>query len=203
MRNPVGHEAPGSSGGSLDGAVDGALVARVLRGDSRAFDQLVRRHLRAALAVARSRLGGLEADVEDVVQEAFITALERIDQCRDPERFRSWLLAIVRNHAHNHRERERVRTAAPLEDVRDPVDRAADPSHRVERAELARELEGAMADLTESQRRVFVLHDMEGWSHGEIAEELEISRGASRFQLHAARKKLRNRLTAFPSSWSR
>jgi RNA polymerase sigma-70 factor (ECF subfamily) len=81
---------------------DGVLVARVRRGDSRAFDQLVRRHLRTAHAVARSKLDN-PADADDVVQDAFIKALQRIDGCRNPEGFRGWLLVIVRNTAHNYR----------------------------------------------------------------------------------------------------
>ena len=78
------------------GETDGILVANVRRGDSRAFDQLVRRHLRAAHAVARSQLRNPD-DADDVCQEAFIKALKRIDDCRDPEKFRAWLLTIVRN----------------------------------------------------------------------------------------------------------
>ena len=63
---------------------DGLLVSRVRRGDSRAFDRLVRRHLRAAHAVARAKLDNPD-DADDVVQDAFIKALERIDDCRNPD----------------------------------------------------------------------------------------------------------------------
>ena len=68
------------------GETDGILVARVRLGDSKAFDQLVRRHLRLAHSVARSTLENPD-DADDVCQDAFIRALERIDDCRDPERF--------------------------------------------------------------------------------------------------------------------
>lgn len=174
---------------------DAQLVERVRAGDGRAFDRLVRRHLRAAHAVARSKLGGNPDDADDVCQEAFMTALQRIDDCRDPERFRAWLLSIVRNKAHNHRAYLAVRDAAPLDAVA-PLAGPEETSARVETRELSDELAVAMAELTELQRRVFVRFDLEGWDHGEIAEELGISRGASRFHLHAARRALRKRLSA-------
>lgn len=181
---------------------DAKLVERVRAGDGRAFDRLVRRHLRAAHAVARSKLGGNDDDADDVCQEAFMTALQRIEDCRDPERFRPWLLSIVRNKAHNYRAYLSVREAAPLEAV-EPASDTDDASARVERHELRDELAEALAELTKLQRSVFVRFDMEGRDHGEIAEELGISRGASRFHLHAARRALRKRLSAHRLAWSR
>lgn len=181
---------------------DQALVERVRWGDDRAFERLVRRHLRQAHAVARSKLGGNDADADDVVQEAFITALERIDQCRDPEHFRAWFLSIVRNRAHNRREYLAVRQGVPLEHARD-VSTDDDPSRRAEESELQRELEAAMSDMTELQRTTFRLYDLEGWDHGEISARLGISRGGSRFHLHQARKILRERLTTYPLAWRR
>ena len=172
---------------------DGALVARVRRGDSRAFDQLVRRHLRSAHTVARAKLDN-PADADDVVQDAFIKALERIDDCRKPEGFRGWLLAIVRNTAHNYRERERIRAAAPLEAAASAAS-GDDPLADVTNAELRGRLGEAMSNLTELQRKVLVLYDLEGWKHGEIARELGISAGSSRVHLHVARKLMRRLLT--------
>ncbi len=171
---------------------DGVLVARVRRGDSRAFDQLVRRHLRAAHAVARSKLD-IPADADDVVQDAFIKALQRIDDCRNPEGFRGWLLVIVRNTAHNYRERERLRAAAPLEKVASAAS-GDDPLADIANAELRGRLSEAMENLTELQRKVLVLYDLEGWKHGEIARELGISAGSSRVHLHVARRSMRRLL---------
>ncbi len=181
---------------------DGALVERVRSGDTRAFELLVRRHLGVAHGVARRTVGGSHDDADDVVQEAFITALKRIDDLADPERFRGWFLTIVRNRAHNFREYQAVRTGSPLDDVV-PVASSDDPSRRVEESELREELEAAMGDLTDLQRGVFRRHDLEGWDHGEIADDLGISRGSSRFHLHVARKALRKRLSAYPLAWSR
>ena len=172
---------------------DGALVARVRRGDSRAFDQLVRRHLRAAHAVARAKLDN-PSDADDVVQDAFIKALERIDDCRKPDGFRGWLLAIVRNTAHNYRERERIRATMPIEKAASASSQD-DPLADARNSELRGRLNEAMKNLTQLQRKVLVLYDLEGWKHGEIARELGISAGSSRVHLHVARKAMRRLLS--------
>lgn len=175
-----------------NGDTDAILVARVRRGDSRAFELLVRRHLRAAHAVARARLDN-PADADDACQDAFIRALERIDDCRNPEGFRGWLLAIVRNTAHNLRDYERLRAATPI-DMAVPA-ASHDPFAEARNAELRSHLAEAMQHLTELQRKVLILYDFEGWKHSEIARKLGISAGSSRVHLHVARKAMRKRLS--------
>ncbi len=178
--------------GSERSATDAELVARVRRGDAAAFDRLVRRHLKAAHAVAVATTGAPE-DADDVCQDAFLTALQRIDQCRQPDRFRAWLLTVVRNRAHNLRQYNQVRAAAPLESARG-VASGGNPGRDLERAELERTLKKAVDRLTELQRNVLLLHDYEGWAHKEIADELGISNASSRFNLHVARKAVRRML---------
>jgi RNA polymerase sigma-70 factor (ECF subfamily) len=167
------------------------LVQRARAGDAAAFEELVRGHYRAAYATARA-LTGNDMDAEDVVQDGFIRALERLDEC-DPDRFAGWVLAIVRNRAHNIRDRERVRTAAAIEDV-DPAgpDRA---EARTERGDLRAALDGALAELSPVQREVVLLHDMDGWRHREIAEALDMSEVMARQHLFQARKRLRQLLS--------
>jgi len=166
------------------------LVLRARAGDARAFEDLVRAHYRAAYATGRA-LTGNDMDAEDVVQDGFIRALERLDEC-DPDRFAGWLLTIVRNRAHNIREREQVRTAAAIEDV-DPAgpDRA---DLGTERHEIRRVLEQAMAQLSPVQREILLLHDLEGWRHRDIAESLAMSEVMARQHLFQARKRLRELL---------
>ena len=170
---------------------DAELVQQARRGGEKAFELLVRRHVEAAHAVAL-RLVDDGSDAEDVVQDGFIKALERLDDCRDPDRFRAWLLTIIRNHAHNLRKRERLRRGEALNGVH--ASGLPSPMLSAERAEVRERVTAAMAELTELQRRVVELHDFEGWKHAEIGEKLGISSGASRFNLHAARKKLRGLL---------
>lgn len=172
---------------------DAPLVARARQGDGAAFDVLVRRHLPAAHAVALA-LTGEVADAEDVCQDAFLTALERLEECRNPERFRAWLMTIVRNRAHNLRRYRDLRRGPP------PDPRTASPRRGPDReTELAlarEELMAALRQLPEVQREVVLLHDLEGWRHREIGETLGITEGSSRVHLHKARKALRRLLEA-------
>ena len=176
---------------------DERLVERARRGDAAAFDELTERHLDAAYGLAFALLGSPD-DAEDCVQDSFIRALERLDQCRTPERFRAWLLRIVRNQALNMRRRGRVRAAVPLEEGLSLVSDREDPERDAERGRLRERLAGALALLTEGQRTVVVLHDLEGWRHAEIARFLNIRTGASRALLFKARQTLRKVLGRQP-----
>ncbi len=171
---------------------DAQLVALARSGDRSAFGELVRRHQRSvyavALAVTRS-----PADAEDVVQESFVMALTKLDECRDPARFAQWLLAIARNRAKNLIRRESLRSGEPI-----PAHVSA-PDPSPERYASIRELRGrlleALGHLTEVQREIVLLHDLEGWKHAEIAERLDMPKGTVRSHLHHARKALRSRLS--------
>jgi len=173
-------------------ATDAALVNAARAGDSRAFETLVRRHLKSAYPVALARVSDPQ-DAEDVCQDAFVTALQKLDRCERPEHFRAWFLTIVRNRAHNFREYQTVRRTQPLEHAGSEA-AASDPERDAARSALHERLENALAQLTELQRQVTLLHDYEGWKHKEIGERLGISTGASRFHLFAARKRLRTLL---------
>jgi RNA polymerase sigma-70 factor (ECF subfamily) len=173
---------------------DAQLVARARGGDGEAFGTLVQRHLRSAYAVALAQLGE-EADAQDAVQDAFITALQRIEECRKPDQFASWLFSIVRNRARDQRRYRQVRDALPLDAAAEASDRARGPERDAEDAELRGDLLQAMEGLTELQREVILLYDFEGWSHKEIGQKLGISDGSARVHLFNARRALRERLT--------
>jgi RNA polymerase sigma-70 factor, ECF subfamily len=170
---------------------DAQLVAQSCAGDASAFDALVRRHYRAAFAVALAHTEH-HADAEDVCHDAFIRAAERLDDCRQPDRFPQWLCAIVRNRAHNAVAKKRVRRAALLE-----ADTAAGPENPARDAELS-DLRGrllaALSVLSAVQREVVLLHDLHGWSHDEIAGAIGTSAGMSRQHLFKARQRLRGAL---------
>jgi RNA polymerase sigma-70 factor (ECF subfamily) len=166
-----------------------SLVVRAQRGETGAFAPLVRRYLRAAYAVALAVVGR-RADAEDVAQDAFIVALERIGTCREPERFGGWLMQIVRNRALNWLDSRRLRDVAP--DERRP-DIAVAPI-QPERADVEGRLLAALARLTVAQREVVLLHDLEEWTHAEIGAALGISEVMSRQHLFNARRVLRQRL---------
>ena len=170
---------------------DSELVARALQGDTTAFDGLVRRHYRAAFSIALAQTGS-RADAEDAVHDAFIRAADRLGECRAPDRFAHWLATIVRNHARNLMSRGIFRRTAPLL----PHTAAArdDPARDAEVAELRQRLEAALGLLTAVQREVVLLHDMDGWSHADIATVIGTSEGMSRQHLFHARRRLRQAL---------
>ena len=171
---------------------DAALVARVRAGDAHAADRLLERYFRACRAVALAVTGN-ETDADDACQEGFVQAIERIDDCRDPERFGGWLLQIVRNRARNLVRHQAVRVAEPLE--LHEVAGGESPAAEVERSELRGRLLSALAELSEVQREVVLLHDLEEWTHEEIAGRLELPAGTVRSHLHHARRRLRRILS--------
>lgn len=172
-----------------DPSEDARLVVRAREGDRDAFERLVRRHLRAAHRVALSRTGDPH-DADDVCQDAFLRALERLEDCREPENFRAWLLAIVRNRATDLARGPARRRQEPLDEL-GPAEIGRVAAEPAGERGVGESLAAAIHDLPERQRRVVLMHDYEGWSHREVAEELEIAVGTSRYHLHEARKRLR------------
>jgi RNA polymerase sigma-70 factor (ECF subfamily) len=170
---------------------DADLVARCLRGDADAFDVLVRRYYRTAFAVALGVLGNRQ-DAEDVVQDAFVKAIDRLEDCREPAKFVQWMLVIVRNRALSHRTYRKIRETSELL----PEIAEADDSPFVDaaRSELADTLQSALATLSKVQREIVLLHDMDGWTHKDISDSLGITEVRSRQHLFVARKLLRERL---------
>lgn len=172
---------------------DGELVESARRGDERAFGLLVQKYGRAAYAVAYSVTGRHE-EAEDAAQESFLVALQRLEECRSPERFAGWLMTIVRNRSRNLVRRESLRETDPV-----PLSastRLPTPDRDTERLELQAVLRSALDKLPEVQREIVLLHDLEGWKHREIADRLGIPSGTVRSHLHFARRALRDTLGA-------
>ncbi len=162
---------------------DANLVIRARRGEASAFEALVRRHLRAAMAVGLSVLRDA-AEAEDVAQDALAVAWQSLDQCREPARFVAWLLTIVRNRARNRLAAKKVRAGAI----------ALEPEASVESLERVSERQRLLAGLetlTQVQREVVLLHDLESWTHAEIAAALDLTEVNSRQHLFVARRALK------------
>ncbi len=172
-------------------------MKRALKGDASAFSTLVSRYQRPAYAVALSVLGRHE-DAEDAAQEAFVVAIERLEECRNPDRFGGWLLTIVRNRSKNLIRRETLRETDQVPPG--ATSRTPTPDQEAEASELRRRLEEAMRGLPEVQREIVLLHDLEGWKHREIAERLDLPPGTVRSHLHFARKALRHALRDMPGA---
>jgi RNA polymerase sigma-70 factor (ECF subfamily) len=162
-----------------------ALVGRAKQGDASAMEALVRAYLRASYAVALAILRR-PSDAEDVAQDAFILAFERIDTCREEARFGGWLLQIVRNQAKNRISWRKLRDVAE-----EPSQTAVPTGIFPEIAAIRRDLIAALGAVTAVQREVVLLHDLEGWTHPEIGETLGISAVMSRQHLFLARRRIR------------
>ena len=187
------HGVKESAESALRERTDGDLVRATLTGAQEAFGVLVARYQRPAYLVALSVTGNPE-DAEDVAQEAFLVALKRLEDNRDPDRFAGWFLTIVRNRARNLLRREKIRRTETLSPDLSPG--LGGPGEDLNRWEIREHVEQALEGLSEVRKEVLFLHDLEGWKHREIGKRLGIPDGTVRSHLHFARKYLRERLTA-------
>src|SRR5216684_4596949 len=174
-----------------DEAAEGVLVARAVAGDRAAFGVLVERYAGVARRVAWAILGNA-ADADDAAQDAFLSALVKLDQY-DPRRpFGPWLMRIVANAATDRRRRRAVRQAEALEP--ELAGGGSRPDLDAERRALGERLRAALAQLPERRRLAVVLFDVEGYSHAEIADILSIPEGTARSEVFHARRTLRSLL---------
>jgi RNA polymerase sigma-70 factor (ECF subfamily) len=182
---------------------DEQLLARLARGDRAALEELFRRYRGLAYRVAH-RLLGHEADALDAVQEGFAKALTHLAGFQGRSSFKTWLLRVVSNAAldlgRQRGRREALSLDAAPQALRERLDPHArdDPAAGLERADLRRLLDAALAALPEPQRRTFVLHAEAGLSYREVADSLGISIGTVMSRLYYARQKLR----AYLSRWT-
>jgi RNA polymerase sigma-70 factor (ECF subfamily) len=167
---------------------DRALAEQVLAGDELAFRQLYRRHTPRLFLVVLRLVGGVEEDAEDVVQETWLKAAERLGSFRWEAAFASWLTAIGINVAlETLRRRGRRREVDLPEDHESLRTSGPTPLAALDPVDLER----AIGALPEGYRTVLLLHDVEGYRHEEIAERLGVTAGTSKSQLFHARRSLR------------
>ena len=167
---------------------DRTLVEAVSRdGDEAAFRELYRRHTPRLYPLVLRMVGGAEMDAEDVVQEAWMRAVAGMKRFRGDSSFGTWLCAIGLNAARDHlRRKGRWGATEDVTEVEIPVP----PAPNGQRMDLER----AIAQLPPGCRTVLVLHDVEGFTHEEIARQLGIAVGTSKSQLFAARRAARTLL---------
>jgi RNA polymerase sigma factor (sigma-70 family) len=174
-------------------AEDSALAAACRSGDLRAYERLYAQQGARMKNLARNLLGN-PVDAEDAVQETFLKVQRGIASFRGQSSFVTWTFRILVNTCHDAR-RSRMRKKEVANDDSEesprPEPRApsAHPSLRIA-------LERALASLTRHQRDVFLLYEVEGFRHAEIAATLEITEAASKNTLFQAKKNLRQVLEA-------
>lgn len=168
---------------------DRELADRVVaRGDEAAFRVLYGRHSPAVYALVVRMLGASGPDAEDVLQDAWLRAVRALPDFRWESTLRTWVTGIALNRTREVlRSRKRRRDDAALEDAPAPRVAARDPGRRLD-------LERALSELPDGYRTVLLLHDLEGYTHPEISERLDIAVGTSRSQLFHARRALRRLL---------
>ena len=169
------------------------LVRHARSGDVRAFEKLYRRHV-GRVHGAVWRLSGMNSTrAEELAQEAFVRAWEKLDSFRFESAFSTWLHRLAVNVALMELRRRDLEDATES----DELERASEPVRPFCVAERA-DLERAVASLPPRARAVLVLHDIEGWKHEEISPEMDMAVGSSKAQLHRARGLLRRALGETP-----
>ncbi len=167
------------------------IIDEARRGDAAAFRRLYDTHVDRVYRLTY-RMCGDDDMARDFTQEAFVRAYRKLDQFRGDAAFSTWMHSIAVSVALNglrkvdrHRKRERsLEDAAPLAA---PGRGPADPH-------LRDRLRSAIDDLPEIYRTVFLMHDLEGFNHAEIAEALDVAEGTSKARLSRARARLREQL---------
>ncbi len=175
---------------------DAQLIQETLAGKSVAFGHLVQKYQdRLYNTVVHVTAGGDEA--RDIVQEAFVQAFVKLETFQRNSAFYTWLYRIAFNVAASHCRRRRP--SLSVEQARDatgqePVDARAGPSQQLERLERCRQVQQALAALSEEHRAVLILREIDGCCYETIAEMLDLPIGTVRSRLHRARLQLREQL---------
>ena len=187
---PSEHQAGGTIPAAVDAtSEDAALAAGCRSGDLRSYERLYAMHGARMKNLARNVLGS-SVDAEDAVQETFLKVQRSIASFRGQSSFVTWTYRILINTCYDaRRSRLRKKEMANDDSGETPEPRApgAHPSLRMA-------LERALAKLTQHQRDVFLLYEVEGFRHAEIAGMLEMSETASKNTLFQAKKNLRQML---------
>ncbi len=172
-------------------AADLERVRRAQAGDVNAFELLYREHSPRIYAFCLRLKAGDKSDATELLQDVFIKAWRRLDTFRGDCALVSWLHRLAINTMLENARSDQRRTARvlPMEDT----SRLAGTA-RSSGIESRMDMESAIASLPKGARLAFVLHDVEGYQHQEIAEQLSVTVGTVKAQLHRARRLLRERL---------
>jgi len=174
-----------------DSDVDRELLARVLDGEREAFGAIVERYLPRAMALGM-RLLRHRQDAEDLVQDAFLSALQHIERFDLSRPFWPWLSRIIVNRGLDLAASRSARSTDVLAET--VSDAQPTPAEAVERGEIRDEFQRTLAELPAKRRLVVQLFEVDGFSVAEIAKLLDSSPATIRWHLHMARRQLRSAL---------
>lgn len=163
-------------------------VARAAAGDVSAFERVYHAHLPRVHSLVRRMAGG--RDTDELTQDVFVRVWQKLGSFRGDAAFSTWLHRLAVNVLIERFRAERTRRLR-LHNGEDIFETIAAPMRS---RDLSMDFETALATLPDGAREIFVLHDVEGYKHREIASLLDISAGTSKAQLHRARMMLRRQL---------
>lgn len=173
------------------------LIQGVIAGDGECARRLYDAHVDRVYRLCY-RMAGEDHLAQDFTQEAFVRAFTKLEDFRGDSAFSTWLYAIATSVALNglrKAKRFREREVELHEDLRGERPEPVEP-------DLKKRLRQAVDGLSEGYRTVFIMHDLEGFTHEEIGEALGIHPGTSKSQLFRARARLREELSEFAGEWA-
>jgi len=177
---------------SGEGISNSELVKKSQLGEKAAFEQLVIRHQELVFSLAYKLTGNREM-ANDVAQESFIRAWKAIEKFRGDSTFSTWIYRITVNTAWTLRKKAKKHNTLNIDDTYEPIviDEKKDPELIAINSDLSSVLVNALDKLPIEQRIIVELKNIEGRSHKEIADYLDISVTAAKVRLHRAHQKLR------------
>jgi RNA polymerase sigma-70 factor (ECF subfamily) len=190
-KSAVVSDIAGPSIESEDRAAALEIVRRAQSGDVAAFESLYRQHSPRIYALCLRLQAGDRNDATELMQDVFIRAWRRLSTFRGDSAFGSWLHRLAVNTMLENARSDRRRTARVLS--MEDTSRLAGAA-RSSGVDMRMEMDEAIASLPKGARVAFVLHDVEGYQHQEIAQQLSVTVGTVKAQLHRARRLLREKL---------
>jgi len=210
LRAPVNPDSAssdlgGASSSGTEEANDTSLVVAAQSGDYTAFDTLVTKHRGKIYAMILNMVKN-DADAWDLSQDTFIKAWKALPKFENRSKFSTWMFRIAHNVVYDWTRKKKIQSEGELDDTILYADRidpnaktkpssAGQPDHNLERDELRREIEAAIAQLSPNHREVVLLREVQGLDYKEIATVMNCSVGTVMSRLFNARKKLKTILT--------
>lgn len=183
---------------------DRKLVSRAKAGDRAAFDALVEKHARPIYGLIYRMVRGNKEEAEDLTQEVLLRAYKALPKFREDSQFSTWLHRIAVNRTLNRLQKKTVparsiheTTPDGEERLREVPDAGRGPQEQLQDSELRSVLERAIDHLSDSLRAVFVMREVQGLPHEEIASILGVKSQAVRVRLHRAKKDLIKMLSPY------
>lgn len=181
-----------------DGISDAECVRRLQRGETNAFEILVRRHERTIFNLVYRMLGDYD-EAAEISQEVFLSAFRAVGQFRGEANFSTWLYRIALNHASTRRKslgsrQQKIVSMEKADPLSDPL---PGPPELFEKQEVRERVQSALKQLDPEDAAVILLRDLQDVPYDEVARVLEIPVGTVKSRLHRARQALKSRLAPY------